>query len=232
MNPRIRRWKRIAVACGMMMPFVLLGGTILSAANYVGRNQEPFSIRDHFISELGEVGTSQLAHLFNATLMASGAIVVGFMVGMGLHIANRWALAAAGLGIISGVSCMLVGVIPMNNLLPHVVVSFSFFYSGMAAVVFFTQAIWLDRRNRLPRYLMWPGLLTFASFFALALAPAVLGLTSIESLDPRRVERAALGPIPFIEWCVFAMIIVWVVSMSIGLALNPRPDAATLDLKE
>src|SRR5437868_2966238 len=122
MNPRIRRWKRIAVACGFAVPIVLLGGTVLTAASFIGRNEEPFSIRDHFISELGEVGTSQLAQLFNATLMASGAIVVGFMVGLGLHIANRWAIAAASLGIISGVSCMLVGVIPMNNLPPHVVV--------------------------------------------------------------------------------------------------------------
>jgi hypothetical membrane protein len=173
-----------------------------------------------------------MARLFNATLMASGAIITGFMVGMGLHIANKWAVAAACLGIISGVSCVLVGAIPMNSLLPHIIVSFSFFYTGMAAVVFFTQAIWLDRRNRLSRWLMFPGVLTFAAFFALALAPSVLGLTSIESLDPRRVQRHELGPIPFIEWCVFAMINIWILSMTVGLALSRKPDAPTLELED
>ena len=122
-------------------------------------------------------------------LVATGTIISVFMLRLGLHLASRWSIAAAAFGVASGMSCVLVGLVPMNNLLPHVLVSFAFFYSGMAAVALFTEAIWLDRRGRLSKWLILPGVLTVCSFLALAAAPPLLGLTQIESLDPRRVPR-------------------------------------------
>ncbi len=165
-------WRAAAIVCGLLAPVVLLAGTGLSALAYLGRTNEPFSIRDHFISELGEVGTSSRARLFNATLIASGAIVSGFMLGLGMHLGSKSAWAGMVLGIWSGISCALVGIIPMNNLVPHVIVSFSFFYSGMGAVALLTQAIWLDRRQ--------------------AAAPVICGLTTKKARrDDGLVSHAA-----------------------------------------
>ncbi len=142
------------------------------------------------------------------------------MLGLGMHLGSKSAWAGMVLGIWSGISCALVGIIPMNNLVPHVIVSFSFFYSGMGAVALLTQAIWLDRRQRIAKWPIWSGILTVGCFFALAAAPVLCGLTTIESLDPRRVPRSQLGVIPLIEWLVFVMIVVWILSVSIALLLR------------
>jgi hypothetical protein len=216
----IVRWKLLTIICGFLAPLVLIAGTVWTACVYQGHANEAYSLRDHFISELGEVGVSRQATLFNATLIVNGIIVSGFMLGLGMHLASKGAYVAAAFGIGSGLACSVVGMIPMNSLLPHIAISFFFFFCGMVSVAAFVEAIWLDRCQRISKWLVLPGILATSSFLALAAAPPLSGLTHFESLDPHRVPRWELGVIPLIEWIVFVMIIVWLLCVAITLSVN------------
>ena len=222
-------WKLLTIACGTFASLGLMVGTVWTACEYQGRDHERYSLRDHFISELGEIGVSRRATLFNATLLANGIIVSGFMLGLGMHLANKQSYVAAAFGIGSGLSCSVIGVIPMNRLLPHIAISFLFFFCGMVSVAAFVSAIWLDRHQRISKLLVVPGILATSSFLALAVAPPLSGLTHFESLDPRRVPRGELGVIPLIEWLVFGMIVVWLLCVTITLSIERKKMPTTLD---
>jgi hypothetical membrane protein len=59
--------------------------TMLSAGwVYRGKQDEKYSVFNHFISELGEMGVSKAAPAFNWGLILSGLILIPFVVGMGM----------------------------------------------------------------------------------------------------------------------------------------------------
>ena len=48
---------------------IILLSALIAAASYVGKQNETYSFLNHFISELGEIGVSPLAHIFNGGLI-------------------------------------------------------------------------------------------------------------------------------------------------------------------
>ena len=69
---------------------VIVLGALLSAVAYRGAVGEPYSPFNHFISELGQVGVSRLAAVFNAGLIVGGLLLIPFMLGLG-----AWLLGSA-----------------------------------------------------------------------------------------------------------------------------------------
>ncbi len=139
--------RRLAIFCGLAGPAIMLIGTLWAAAVYQGKKEETYSPLNHFISELGEVGVSREAAVFNGCLIAGGVTLAVFMAALGVYLGNVWGYLAAAVGVWSGLSCSVVGMVPMNDLMPHIHVANSFFYSGLAAVGLFTIAILRDRQR-------------------------------------------------------------------------------------
>ena len=72
---------RIPGLCGT----VLIGLAILiSAVSYRGKRGETFSLLNYFISELGEVGVSRLARVFNYSMIIGGLLLVPYIIGLGI----------------------------------------------------------------------------------------------------------------------------------------------------
>ena len=69
--------------CGMAGCVLLAIAVTWTALSYRGKRQETYSPFNHFISELGEVGVSRQAWVFNAGLIASGILLLPFMIGLG-----------------------------------------------------------------------------------------------------------------------------------------------------
>ena len=113
------------IGSGILLVFVLL-----SRIGYVGTAGESYSFLNHYISELGQVGVSHLAPLFNTGLILGGFVSTVFMVGLGMYIKNTVAKIAMIVGVLSGIACSLVGFFPMNNLHTHTIVATSFFLAG------------------------------------------------------------------------------------------------------
>lgn len=76
--------KRLTHICGFLGSAIIVLGSLITAIPYRGKEGESYSILNHFISELGEVGVSRLAPVFNASLIAGGVVLLIFVLGLGL----------------------------------------------------------------------------------------------------------------------------------------------------
>ena len=126
---------------GLVASLVGLVFILVPQLFYVGSEGEPYSMFNHAISELGELGVSELAWMFNIGLFLAGILFIPFMIGLGLYIDNIISKIAAVGGVYSAVSVAVVGVYPMNYLYEHSVTAISFFLSGMVMVLLWAIAI-------------------------------------------------------------------------------------------
>lgn len=202
---------------------------ILAALPYHGLGGEAYSPFNHFISELGELGVSRLAPLFNAGLIVTGILLAGFMLGLGAHIGSVWGYLAAAVGVLASGACSLVGVFPMNHIEPHMLAAMSFFRFGMVAIALFSLAIVLDRKGRLPRWLALPGALTALTFAAFMYAPS-----EASSSATTQALHAGLGGRPdfwlmaALEWAVFVAVVGWVTWVSLYVRRKDHPQISQI----
>ncbi|MDH7487924.1 MAG: DUF998 domain-containing protein [Anaerolineae bacterium] len=205
---------------------VLALASLITALAYSGRRGEPYSLLNHFISELGEVGVSELAWLFNGALFAGGLCLTVFLLGLAVYMKAGWFSALFGaIGLITGVSGALVGIFPMNNLAPHARVAMTFFNMGLVATLLFSLYIALSRQRRLPRWMLAPGLLATAFFVAFVFYPHPTGsgTMTIEETTRRLMEtRPMVWPMAILEWGMLISILVWALVVSLYLWARSR----------
>lgn len=131
---------------------------------YTGTLGEPFSMFNHAVSELGELGVSELAWMFNIGLFLAGILYIPFMIGLGLYIDNIVSKIAAVGGVYSAVSVALVGVYPMNYMYEHSVTAISFFLSGMVMTLLWAIAILVQKEVRIYKGLSLGGFINMTVF--------------------------------------------------------------------
>jgi hypothetical membrane protein len=69
---------------------IILGSSFIAILAYRGKNNERYSITRFFVSELGEVGVSKLAWLFNGGLILGSFLLFLMMPGIGISLGNGW----------------------------------------------------------------------------------------------------------------------------------------------
>jgi len=205
--PALRRFHLF----GMAGSVVLLVCVIVPMAAYTGRMGERYSPLNHFISELGEVGVSRLAPMFNVGLIACGALYVPFVLGLGAALGGWWAAAGTLAGLVSAVSVAGVGVFPMSSFVPHYVAAMTFFRSGLATVLLVGIAIQRQRRDRrvIDRRANIAGIAAFLAFAAflvvLQLQPGGAAAFDAAAL----AARPAVWTSAVLEWLILAMMVAW-----------------------
>ncbi len=209
--------RKLTYVCGFLGPAILILGSLITAIPYRGKEGESYSILNHFISELGEVGVSTLAPVFNTSLILGGLILVIYVTGLGLYIHTKKAYIATAFGIFSCISCSLLGLFPTNNPSIHDALADSFFYSGLVATTLFTLGIMFDRENRVSKWLGVPAIITVAGFASFLMIPEAASLTRVQSLHPHQLTRPDIWPTTISEWSVFISGIAWFVLTSIYL---------------
>jgi hypothetical membrane protein len=142
--PVLRRFHLFGVAGSILM----LACVVAPMVAYTGKAGERYSPLNHFISELGEVGVSRLAGVFNIGLVTSGALYLPFALGLGVTLGGFWAAAGTVAGLVSAVALACIGFYPINNLAPHVTAAMLFFRSGLVTVLLFGIGIQLQRPRR------------------------------------------------------------------------------------
>jgi hypothetical protein len=85
---------------------------------YRGKLGERYSLLNHFISELGELGVSRVAWIFNTGLLLAGLVMLQYVLGLGLAFGSVLGWLGTAAGIIAVLAVAAVGVFPMNNLTP------------------------------------------------------------------------------------------------------------------
>jgi hypothetical membrane protein len=181
---------------------------ILGAAlPYRGHEGEPYSFARHFVSELGEIGVSEAAMLFNVGLILAGFFFIPFMIGLGLYLENIIGKLAGAVGVYSSISIILVGIYPMNYGTEHYLAAMSFFFSGLIMVLLWTLAILLQKESRIHKILSVGGLINAFCFAAFLFGDyGSYGDVS---------ERPDFWLRPFFEWSIYFAIVSYLFLISI-----------------
>jgi hypothetical membrane protein len=103
---------------------------VIAGIFYRGKDGESYSPLNHFISELGEMGVSRSAWVFNLGLMISGISLILGSLSLGLVCPGILAKIGMAVGIISSVGLFFLGVFPMNNIKPHTTAAMIYFRGG------------------------------------------------------------------------------------------------------
>lgn len=201
---------------------VIFLASLITAMAYRGKDGERYSVGNHYISELGEMGVSRLAWLFNSGMIIGGFLFVLMMAGLGLRLSSVWGTAAMISGIIAGIFCALVGVFPMDNIKPHSLVAMSYFRTGLLTVLLFTAAIFAQPAvNRvIPLFVNIFGILALISYavFLVVIGRAVRkSKEEIDVLDTAETKtRPKFWLLPFLEWMVFFATLLWFLVLAVG----------------
>lgn len=207
---------------GLAGSLIITTAMVVTGIIYRGRKGERYSPLNHFISELGEVGVSSAATLFNSGLIVGGATLLPFAIGLGLALPTPWGILAMLAGCWAAISSLLVGIFPMNNLTPHVKVAMSYFRSGLATMLLFSLAIFLQPQGQrtIPIYAGALGLLGAGAyaFFIFGSRPKPDGEQVTDILDPAAIsERPRVWKIAVMEWMVYAATLLWFLSVSLAV---------------
>lgn len=197
---------------------VILLSSFIAAIAYRGKQGERYTISTHFVSELGEVGVSQLAWLFNGGLIVGSFIFFWMMPGVGLSLNNVWGYLGTVAGMIAALGCLFVGVFPMNNIKPHIKAAMTYFRAGLATVLLFSIAILVQpvEDRFIPLYSLVIGALAFGAYFSFLIH---LGKSTRQEdssiLDTSSIHnRPRFWWMPFLEWLVVIFTILWFLIIS------------------
>lgn len=211
------RWdvRRITWVTGLIGSLILTLGSVITALAYSGTADERYSPLNHWVSELGELGVSELAGVFNVSLIIGGLFLAVFMIGLAFTLRHWLAYVAGAVGLVAGVAGMFVGVFPMNNLDAHSTAALTFFNTGWIAVALFSLYILIDRKRQLPRWLVAIGVLTILSF--IGFLSELQGVTGEVLAAPGAGNRPGFWLLVFYEWLVIGTMLVWVFFVSLNL---------------
>ena len=218
---------RLSYGCGLFGSAILLFGSLIAALFYQGRGGESYCILNHFISELGKVGVSKFALVFNISLILGGLVLILYLLGLGSYIRTKRGYVATAVGIFSCVSCGLVGVFPMNHRFLHALVAYLFFYSGLIAITLFSLS-GLFGRQKMSKWLSIPGMVAVASFASFLVVPHLSFAAPLRPFRLSPFARPDLILSAVLEWAIFFSVIAWFISTSISLLtkkqMRPREN--------
>jgi len=166
---------------------------------YVGRYGEPFSMFNHSVSELGELGVSQLAMMFNLGMMLAGIFFVPFMIGFGLYLKNIIGKLAGLVGAFSAIAIYMVGIFPMNFTTEHGLAAISFFLSGLVMTLLWAFAILAQKDVRVPKIFSLGGFIN-TTIFGLFLYGLWSGIGDLAT-------RPAFNMVVTLEWAIYFAIV-------------------------
>jgi hypothetical membrane protein len=198
---------------------VVVLAIVYAALGYRGKRSERFSLLNHFISELGEVGVSRGARVFNGGLILGGLLLVPFVIRLGVTLGSALGWIGAVFGVVASLGVTAVGVFPMNNLKPHGHAAMTFFRGGLVMVLAFGLAILFQPVEGVvvPRAASLLSLLAVLAFSSFLLLPRIKkpDMDPVDTLDPEMIpERPRFWALSFLEWLVFFATILWLFGMA------------------
>jgi hypothetical membrane protein len=194
-------------------------GSLLAGLAYKGKEGEPYSPLNHFISELGETGVSKWAWIFNLGLIISGICLIGGSISLGFLIPGLLAKLGMIIGVVCSLALSLVGVFPMNKIKPHGFAAMTYFRAGLMMMILFTLAILLKPAGELviPRMIGLAGLLPILSFGVFLILIAKVRDQPDHPPSLEEMERPKIWPLAIAEWSIFLTSLFWFLVIMKGL---------------
>jgi len=207
---------RLGSWSGLIGPIVILLGSLITALGYTGVEGQGYNPLNHFVSELGEVGVSELAGVFNTSLIAGGTFNALFMITLAKGIRSWLRYPLAILGLSAAISGGLVGVFPMNDLNNHIFFALGFFNLGLLVALAYSLVFLFGKSHAYPRWLAFPGLINTAAFFLFNNFPSQFE-TDVDfqaGMEGLLSNRPDFLPLALLEWVVVLGIMIWFVMLA------------------
>ncbi len=207
---------KLLISSGFCGSILIISSSLFTAMFYRGNTGESYSALNHYISELGQIGVSRFAPVFNIGLIVGCIFLAVFLADLGRFIGGIFGRLFLVMGIVTGLSGALVGVFPMNNMHVHVPVAMTFFRSAMILSVIFSGYVLFSRATKFRKYVSIPGILTaFTSFIFVFISES-----AHHAAKPLAVSsdvRPEIWLAPLLEWSVFFTVLAWVLTVTIYL---------------
>lgn len=195
----------VAIWAGLLGSTIIALGSVVTAIAYSGSDGQPYSPLNHFVSELGEIGVSELAMVFNIALRIGGSCFVIFIAGLAATRTDTLRYLYGLTGVIAGIAGALVGVFPMNDLDKHALAALTFFVLGLVTVLLASIDFVRRPDPRFPRWVSAVGAVT-AAVFAIFLVILFGGGNDLAHPE----ERVAVWSLTIFEWLLIVGILLWV----------------------
>lgn len=208
MNGRRRGIDRLAASAGIVGGSVIGVGSIVTALAYRGADGTRYSPLNQFVSELGELAQSDLARVFNLSLIVGGVCFVVFMAGLAVSRPGILRTIAGVVGIAAGLGGSFVGVFPMDYPEQHIVAASTFFNLGWIAVGLASLDFVVRRDPRFPRWLAVVGFGTVVAFLAFLRELGAATSAAGGLLTPDTIPE--VWTVPTLEWLTIVGIVGWV----------------------
>ncbi len=196
------------VGCG-----IIAVACVITAIGFTGYADEPYSMFNHFISELGFVGESELAWVFNVGLIVGAPIVGIFLVGTRATIPSRLGGLGRIIGIVTAIGGAGVGVFPADvNIIGHGITAMTFFFGGCLTVGIFSLAIFLQKEPRVNKRLSLLGagvVFSFAAFLSILFGGGNPGQLS-DIMGALSQPREPFMLTAFLEWLPLLGVLAWI----------------------
>ena len=204
---------------GLLGCTLSVAGALIAGSAYRGKQGEPYSVLNHFISELGERGVSKRAWAFNWGLILCGILLLPATLNLGLLLPGLWAKIGMVFGVITALSLSLVGVFSMDRLKPHGIAAVTFFRAGLLMVFFFTLAIAFQHQDNqiFSRSLALASLPAIAAFSTFLVMMGNASKTKDQPLQPLEQARPHVWKIATLEWSIFVTIVFWFLVMALAI---------------
>jgi hypothetical membrane protein len=192
---------------------------LITAIGFKGYLDEGYSILNHFISELGMHTESPLAWVFNAGLLVGSPLILIFLLSSYQHLPSKLSWVARVLGIATGVGGFFVGVFPADvNLGAHTVSAMIFFFGGAVTVAIFSIDIFLQKEQKLGRWLCVAGAIVSACFVVFLVVtfsgPRMTGMANLgASIASER--PSPFWDLAFLEWLPLIGILAWIFLLAV-----------------
>ncbi len=211
---------------GLIGPLVIALGSLITALGYTGVEGQAYHPLNHFVSELGEMGVSNLAPIFNYSLILGGIFNAFFMIYLAWRIEGWTRYPLAILGLSASICGVFVGVFPMNQLDQHILFALAFFNLGLLVSLIYSFIFLFSKNLPFPRWLSIPGFITTAGFFIFNNFPSQFeeGVDFQEGMGGLLSNRPDFIPLALMEWVVIIGILIWFLLLGIYMVHMMRME--------
>lgn len=205
-----------AATFGTILGTVILAWGIAASILFHGVNQAgPFSLLNHFVSELGWISRSPLAPVFNGSVAVGSLFFAPVMWALGLHFHTRLGYIAAGCGLASIAAASAVGWLSMDDIQPHLMATLLYFCAWLATVSLFTRAFCQEKSSKGSRIMVALGLLSILSCLLLLACPKNSLITAIQAIQRHEpFYRPEIWWLAVIEWVVVFCMWLWIAAVT------------------
>jgi hypothetical membrane protein len=209
---------------GVIGSLLICLGILISALGYTGVEGQRYNLLNHFVSELGQIGVSDLAQAFNLSLIAAGVFNAVFLAWLPFQFKGWVRYPLLLIGILAAVSGALVGIFPMNALDKHIFVALAFFDLGLLTAFVYSLVILFSKGLSIARWLAIPGLFNTAAFLVFTNFPSQFeeGIDFQEGMGGLLSNRPDFIPLALMEWVVIIGVVAWFFTLGLYFLFRYR----------